>query len=199
MDYEKTFNIAGKMMTHSPIRAFLISLLLYKWLEAKNWQKEECEKKIRNLIIKDFLNSLNKSSRNSYSDCNTEIQEEIHKIEVIEPYWVITSWGAERFDSINGEIKAVEVIPREYKKGFILQDNSSDKAKQSSDKAKQFAERRKEKLEYISELMDEREIILKRYKTKKGIPKSYTEELIDWLGYRRTEDSIIYSGNSKKR
>ena len=199
MDYEKTFNIAGKMMTHSPIRAFLISLLLYKWLEAKNGQKKECEKKIRNLIIKDFLSSLNKSSRNSYSDCNTEIQEEIHKIEAVEPYWIITSWGAERFDSVNGEIKAVEVIPREYKKGFILQDNSSDKAKQSSDKAKQFAERRKEKLEYISELMDERETILKRYKTRKGIPKSYTEELIDWLEYRRTEDSIIYSGNSKKR
>lgn len=73
-----------------------------------------------------------------------------------------------------------------------MQDNSSDKAIQ-------FAERRKEKLEYISELMDERETILKRYKTRKGIPKSYTEELIDWLEYRRTEDSIIYSGNSKKR
>ena len=192
MDYEKTYNIAGKMMTHSPIRAFLISLLLYKWLEAKNGQKEECEKKIRSLIIKDFLNSLNKSSSNSYSDCNTEIQEEIHKIETIEPYWVITSWGAERFDNVNDEIKAVEVIPREYKKGFILQDNSSDKAKQ-------FAERRKEKLEYISELMDERETILKRYKTKKGIPKSYTEELIDWIEYRRAGDSIIYDGYQKKR
>ena len=47
--------------------------------------------------------------------------------------------------------------------------------------------------------MDERETILKRYKTRKGIPKSYTEELIDWLEYRRAGDSIIYDGYQKKR
>lgn len=183
MDYDKTLAIVGEMAAYHPKKAKKISLLLNYWLDATEEEKKALEKEIRDLIVDEFHRSLDRTSRTEYVNCNVNVHEFAHDAEERMPGWDITSWGANRLVVEDGEVKIRETIPREYKKGFVLPEGASKEAVT-------FAKINQTKLNSVADYMDRREeIITDEYQPKEGIPRRYTEHLIDYLGYRRIGDT----------
>lgn len=184
MDYEKTLALVGEMAAFHPNRAKTISKYLNLWLDAKDdEEKLSYERTIRNFIAYEFHKSMNKESRVEYLNCNVNVHEFAHDAEERMPGWDITSWGANRLVVEDGEVIIAETIPREYKKGFVLPEGASSEAVT-------FAKINQTKLSSAADYMDRREeIITDEYQPKEGIPRRYTEHLIDYLGYRRIGDT----------
>lgn len=195
MNYEETLALVGEMAAFHPKRAKEVSRLLNCWLDAKTeGDKLFYENSIRNHIINEFHRSMDKASRAEYVNCNVNVHEFAHDAEERVPGWSISSWGANRIVVEDGEVKVAETIPREYKKGFVLPEGASPEAER-------FAKLNQTKLRSAADYMDRREEILTdEYQPKAGIPRRYTEHLIDYLGYRRIGDTYESrkKGNQKK-
>lgn len=183
MDYNKIFEVVEKM---SKIKAYRLKTdylikLISNYAKSSEENKVEQEKIINNYIFTLFLDSIDKNQKDEIYNINININEVCNSIEKENPLWHISNYGAYKIKRVNDSYVIGDKILRDHENGFELNENSSLDSIQ-------FFENNEWKLKVINDYMCRKENIINfEYTPKVGIPKEFTEELIDYIGFRRIE------------
>lgn len=194
MDYNKVFEIVEKM---SKIKAYRLKTdyllkLISNYARCSKENKFEQEKIISNYIFTLFLDSIDKENKNEIYNINININEICSSIEKENPLWHITNYGAFKIKRVNDSYVVGDTIFRNHENGFELTESSSLDSIH-------FFEKNEWKLNVVNDYMCRKEDIINyEYKPKEGIPKEFTEELIDYIGFRRIEKEDLNEMNNKR-
>lgn len=161
----------------------LFNLIRRYIVENDQTKKEDYKKRIRYYIYHIFINSIDKNSKNELYFLSSNISYDCGEVERHARSWDINNYGITKTKYENGKAIIVDFIPRNDNKGFYLEEDASQEAKN-------FIKKHRSMLSIIDENMSKKEdLITNKYQPKENIPKSFTEELIDYIGFRRIGDT----------
>ena len=194
MNYDELMELANQISDFDKLTSRKLFTLIFNYLHKDNEEdKKDIESKIRLLIFNKFMSSIDRKSKVELYNLNINIQEESHIIEYKCPTWFISSYGAKKYSFQDNQFFLEETIPREYKKGFILDGENA------SNDAINFYNNNQLILDRISGYMDRKEeIITNDYIPKKNVNREFTEKLIDYIGFRRINDKSNVSNIQKR-
>ena len=186
MNENMIYEIIIQLNEISPIRAKkLLRLANDYFSEEDPTLKNKLRKVIRQYVYDLYLNCLAKETRKDVVNTGVQINDFCYDLETsvnglnARYGWFIFFDGARQIKRVNGEDQVTGFIPRTYKRGFNLGDNSTKTEIE-------FLRRKKSILEDISLSMDHKQELTSNYKIKnKRIPKEFVELLIDYLGLER--------------
>ena len=189
MNYEEIFKIIEQLKKINSIRANKLAKLVQKHMDETDPVKQKnLGIKIYSYVYWVFIELLDTNSRHNIYNLGLDILEDCDSIEKeANNGWLINYSGAFRYTFKNGEATLVNRIPRSYKKGFHL-------TEESGVEGMDFINMYGGLLNIISSRMDRREEYItynKKPKNKK-ISNEFIEELIDYLHLPKvnSEESI---------
>ena len=166
--------------------------LIKRHVKADEKDKSHQEDLIRNFIFYVFLGSIDKKSKDEIYNINVNINEFRNKVEKNNPTWKIENYGAYKIKKVNDSFVVEETIKRDHENGFYLTEDSSLNAIE-------FMEKNSLLLNLIDKLMYRKEEIINYdYQPKLGVPREFTEKLIDYIGFRRIEKVNSNEENIKR-
>ena len=193
MDYNKLLELTDEM---SKIKGYRLKTdyllkLINSHVKSNQEDKFDFENKINEFIFNTFLDSIDSKSKEKLYNINVNINEERHSLSKKYPLWHIDNYGAYKFKIDDENISIEETIPRDHDIGFYLTDDASEEAIS-------FMKKNGLRLGIINDYMTEKENIINYdYKPKNNVPREFTENLIDYIGFRRIED--VNSNNMNKK
>ena len=193
MNYVLLREIIDQLSVINPYKARKLEMLLNK-LNRENDQekKKELEKRINLSIFNLFGKCLTKKDRDDFYNTSTWINEECYAIEQNEKNrWFIFSDGARRYVNTDEGIIVSNYIPREYGMGFHLDESDTSKSSEDVLIEAAFIKKYQNRLDIIGRLMDHKEeLITDNYCLRdSSIPRFFVEELIDFLGIHRIQNT----------
>ncbi|MBR3211154.1 MAG: hypothetical protein IKF71_04385 [Bacilli bacterium] len=199
MNSENLRQILNELKVLSPIKAKKLKDMICQETNESDVMKQcELEQKIWNYLYQIFLSCLSKESKSSLVGAGDEINELIHTIEQkAQDGWSIYSEGAFRIEEQEGEYEVVGNIPREYGKGFLLQERTpkSEKEREYAMKELEFYTTFENHLAILGGEMDFKETYLTMgYQIKNSkISSDFVELLITTLELPRLdpEDVVV--------
>ena len=195
MNYELLIDIIDQLSVVNPFKARKLSTLMEKhFAEDDQKKKKELEKKINRAVYSIFGKCINKDDLSDFYNTGSCINEECFNVEQSEEdRWFIFSDGARRYVKSEEGLELANYIPREYKKGFYIQERSASYENNDKDILLElrFLKRHQIKLDTISRLMDHKEeLITNNYRLRNSsVPRDFVEELIDFLGIHRIQST----------
>ena len=183
MDYNKIYKIITMLDSLSHRRANKLKSLVSSCLVENDPKRiKEAEKKVHNYVYNLYLKSLSKKSRDEVYNTSMIINEDCHSVEqdAIDGWYIFMDGAKRTVPTEDGELIFTDIIPREYKEGFKLNDNPTAKELNFYLRYRQF-------LDSISKHMDRKqELTTFDYQTKTPfIPIEFVEALIDFIGLHR--------------
>ena len=194
MDYNNILKLLEEMYAVNNYEkdADYLFELVKKHVKADEKDKSHQEDLIRNFIFYVFLGSIDKESRNELYDINIHINESLNSVEKKNPFWKIDNYGIYKLKKVDDTLFVAETINRDHDNGFYLTDDSSLSAIE-------FMEKNHSMLNLINKLMSRKEEIINYdYQPKLGVPREFTEKLIDYIGFRRIEKVNSNEDNIKR-
>ena len=188
MDHYTIVAIIEQLKEFDMRKARKLAKLEDKYLSEKDANKKKyLGKRIRSLIYRIFLDCIDRDLGNELSNLNVCINTDEYELEQREKQWFINSKGARRLKVQDDKFIEIDMIPREYGEGFMLQEDSSDEAKR-------FYMTNHAILSDIAKQIDRKEEIITYYQpVDRRIPREFTETLVDFIGFDR-----IKSEDNKK-
>ena len=182
MQEAQLFDIINGLEELNPRKAKKLRRLTNELIWEKNpTRRKTLEKKIRDVVYNIYLSCLSKKSRQDIYNTGIIISEECYAVERdAKDGWYIFFDGAKRLQKHGEGVTVSDVVPREYKKGFYLEEDATEKAKK-------FFKKYRSVLDDISLDMDHKqEMTTYDYQTKTpNIPIPFVERLVDYLGLSR--------------
>ncbi len=194
MDYNKLFELVDEM---SKIKGYRLKTdyllkLINSHVKSNQEDKFDFENKINQFIFNTFLDSIDSKSKDRLFNINVNINEERHSLSKNYPLWHIDNYGAYKFKIDDENISIEATIPRDHEIGFYLTEDASEEAIS-------FMKKNGWRLGIINDYMTEKENIINyNYKPKNNVPREFTENLIDYIGFRRIEDVKLNNTNIKR-
>lgn len=157
-------------------------------------RKYEIRREIHKIIYRIFNGCLHKKTREELSNIGCTINEYCYQIEHKENNgWNIGNDAAKRYVPSEGKVVQVASIPREYKKGFYLEESEINTEAEKKNKIieSNFYYQYVDYLNRISDLMDRKsDIITYEYVVADpSVDRTFVELLIDFLGFSRVTDT----------
>ena len=178
MNYEEIFKIIEKLKKINSIKANKLAKLVQKHMDETDPNKEKSLRtKINSYIYWIFIDLLDSDSKHNIYNLGLDILEDCDSIErEVSNGWVIGYNGAFRYINNNGEPKVVNKIPRSYKKGFTLNEESGIEGLA-------FINMYGGLLTMISSRMDRREeyVTYEKKPKNKKISNELLEEFVDYF------------------
>lgn len=168
------------------IKAIKLAKLVQKYINEDDYiQKIKLRIKINSYVYLIFIELLDNNSKNNIYNLGLDILEDCDNVEKDAGNgWMINTNGAFRYIMKDNEAILVNKIPRSYKSGFYLTDDSGKEAIDFSNKYKSI-------LRIISNKMDRREETITYTKKPKNSKVSieFLDEVIDYLNLPRINEN----------
>lgn len=185
MNYDKTIKIIDELKKLNNTKAKKLSKLVQKHMDEKDPViQKELERKIKHIIYWTFIDLIDSESRVKIYDLGVDILDDCIGIERdANNGWIINPRGASRYTMVNDEVIVSNFIPRTYKNGFNLTNDSGLEGVN-------FFNRYFNILISVSKKMDEREeaITYSKKPRNKNTSMEFLEELIDYLELPRVQN-----------
>ena len=194
MDYNMMLSLLEEMykVNNYEKDADYLFELVKKHVKADEKEKEYQAGVIKQFLFYTFLGAINKKSKDEIYNINVNINEFRNKVKKNNPTWRIENYGAYKLKKVDDSFVVEETIERDHENGFCLTEDSSLSAIE-------FMEKNNLMLNLINDYMCRKEEIINyEYQTKPGIPREFTEKLIDYIGFRRIEKVNSNEENIKR-
>ena len=154
-------------------------------------KKKELKRKIREYIYDIFTKSIDSESSKELYFCSSNINWDRHEVQKKDSSWHVENDGIYKY--INGDFDTyVDMIPRSHEKGFYLEDDASEDAKN-------YILNNDVLINSINRYMTRKEeVISNTYEPKSYVTREFTEKLIDYLGFYRISDLKTIETNRKR-
>ena len=160
-------------------------------VEEDQIKKQELKRKIREYIYNVFSKSIDPESSKEIYFCSSNINWDRHEIQKKDSSWHVEHDGIYKY--INDDFNTIiDMIPRSHEKGFYLEDDASEDAKN-------YILDNDILINSINRYMTRKEnVISNTYEPKSYVPREFTERLIDYLGFYRISDFNTIESNRKR-
>ena len=167
-------------------------------------RKYEIQKEVHHYVYRIFNGCLSKESREQLSNIGCTINEYCYQIEQHEKNgWLIGFQGVQRYKEKDGQFVQAGFIPREFQKGFYLEERVVSTEEEKKDKILEnnFYYQYVDHLNRISDLMDRKAMIITYdYSLADfSINRAFVELLIDYLRFSRVNGAKVKEQDVAKK